>query len=135
MLSKHFSLKEALYLPSWNREATEADGLDDAVRANLKDLFSKLDSIREFFNKPIHVHVAFRPKAYNAQIGGAKNSAHLSGRAVDFHVQGIECDEARKMILDANMLEKLGLRMECLPGSAWIHLDTAEPKPNRYFKP
>lgn len=134
-ISKHFSWHEAIYLSQFIREATEADGLTQQVKDNLVVLFNKLDVIRDHFNKPIVIHVAFRSPEYNKMVKGAPNSAHLQGKAVDFHVVGLTCDEVRKSILDAKLLESLDMRMEDLPGSRWTHLDTAPVIKNRYFKP
>lgn len=135
-ISKYFTWKEATFLPRWNRTASEEE-LTAEVRNNLIVLFSKMDSIRAHFGKPIHVHVAYRPKVYNALVGGASNSSHLYGLAVDFHVNGMDCDAARKSILDAELLESLNLRMECNPGSNWVHIDAREVPHggSRYFNP
>lgn len=135
-ISKYFTWKEAIFLPRWNRMASDEE-LTPEVRNNLTVLFTKLDKVREHFGKPIKIHVAFRPKAYNALIGGARNSAHLYGLAVDFSIQGVDCDAARQSILGAGLLESLNMRMECLPGSNWVHLDIREVPHggNRYFKP
>lgn len=137
-ISKHFTSHEALFLPSWNREATESDGLDDSVRTNLKDLFSRMDQVRDHFNKPIRVHCAYRPEEYNKLVHGAANSAHKYGQACDFDVEGMSCDDVRAEILKSGMLESLNMRMEDNgAGAPWIHLDTrAVPAGhNRYFKP
>lgn len=137
-ISTHFTLHEAIYLPTWSREATDQDGLTDEVLSNLKTLFSKMDQVRDHFNAPIRVHVAFRPAKYNQEIGGAKNSAHLYGMACDFDVEGLDCEKARQDLLDSGLLETLNMRMENNgPDAHWIHLDTRE-VPNgghRYFKP
>lgn len=134
-ISKYFTMREALWLPKWNREANESDGLDNNVLMNLSNLFEEMDLLREFFGRPIIVHVAYRPAEYNKLVKGAPKSAHLLGKAVDFHVAEMDCDVARQKILDANLLELHGLRMENLPGSSWIHIDTMAPGKNRYFSP
>ncbi len=135
-ISKWFSWKEALWLPQWDREANESDGLNDEIRNNLIKLFIKMDTLRQFFGKPINVHVSYRPEEYNKLVKGALNSSHKFGMAVDFHVKDIQCDIARQMILDNKLLESLSLRMEDLSGSNWIHIDIREPGPSgRYFRP
>lgn len=134
-ISKYFTVKECLFLPQWNRLANESDGLNDEVKENILSLAEKMDEIREFFNVSISVHCWLRPTEYNTLVKGAKSSCHLTGKAIDFHVKRLDCDETRQKILDEGLLDSLELRMEDLPGSSWVHLDIGFPKPNRFFKP
>ena len=138
-VSQYFSVREVLWLPQWGRMANESDGLNDDVKNSLINLCQQMDLVREFLNAPINVHVTFRPVAYNAlpAVGGAKNSAHIYGMAMDFDASGMTCDEARKQILDNNKLEEWNMRMEKRPGSNWVHLDYHQVLPggNRYFLP
>lgn len=135
-VSKHFTVKEALWLPKWNRMATEEDGLNDEIKNNIIELFNKLDIVREYFNKPINVHCTYRPEAYNKLIGGALMSAHKVGKACDFDISDTKCDDARKQIMMNHLLETWNLRMEWNDGSNWIHLDSVwTPGKIRYFKP
>jgi hypothetical protein len=135
-LSRHFTVREALWLPKWNRLATEADGLTLEIKANLILLFDKLEVVRQFLgDRPINVHVTYRPKLYNKLIKGAANSAHLYGKACDFDVDGLSCDEVRKLIVPK--LEVWNMRCEKLDGASWVHLDTRDvgSSGNRYFIP
>ena len=134
-VSKNFTVGDLIYLPSWKRLANAEDGLDETIQTNLMLLVSRLESIRAFFNAPIIVHVSYRPDLYNQLVKGKRHSAHLLGLASDFHVVGISCDDARKQILDAHLLDALNIRMEDQVGSNWIHIDLQPPKPNRFFKP
>lgn len=136
-ISEHFTYKEALYLPSWYRMASEIDGLNQTVLDNLKTLFEKLEQIRTHFKSPVIIHVAYRPEGYNRAIKGSLKSAHIEGKAVDFHIAKLDCDKARKEIIESGLLEKLNMRMERNDGSNWIHLDIREVTPggNRYFYP
>lgn len=135
-ISQYFSWKEAIYLPKWDRLATSEE-LTPEIVENLTKLFVKMDVIRKFFSNQILVHCAFRPPKYNKEIGGAKKSAHMEGKAVDFHVRCVTCDDAKSAILRYNLLEKLEMRMENRPGSNWIHLDTRAPGKDgkRFFLP
>ena len=136
-ISKHFTVKEALWLPSWGRMANETDGLNDEIKSNLIKTFTWMDQVRDHFNAPICVHVTYRPEAYNALVKGAKSSQHLIGCAIDFDVQGLECKDAIQDILDNGLLESIQLRMENNgPEPTWIHLDSRIPgSAGRYFKP
>lgn len=133
-ISQFFTVAEATMLPQWKRVATEKDGLGPTQKANLEKLFKIMDKVRGLFGKPILVHVAFRPYSYNKLIGGAPRSSHVEGMAVDFHVSGVTCDDARAQLVP--YLEEWGLRCENLPGSNWVHLDIRPAGPaGRFFKP
>lgn len=118
---KHFTWHDAVWLPSWNREATQEDGLTDEICTNLIHLFLTMDKIRDDIKSPVIVHCAYRPVKYNQEVGGATHSKHVEGLACDFHVKGTSCDDMR-MWLEPRLRSYL-LRMEWLPGSNWIHVD------------
>lgn len=134
-IAQYFTIKEALFLPTWNRMASTSDGLNDKYKSNLLKTFTIMDKIRVFLGQPIIVNVAYRPPVYNQLIGGAKKSAHMFGLAVDFHVPGMSCDEVRKKLLPK--LAEFRIRMEDLPGSNWVHIDARFVPPGglRFFKP
>lgn len=52
-------------------------------------LVKAADRLREHFGRPILVSSGVRCTAHNAQVGGVSNSRHLSGKAMDFSVQGL----------------------------------------------
>lgn len=43
-----------------------------------------LEDFRRWYNRAINITSCYRPPAYNAIVGGSKNSMHLKSRAVDF---------------------------------------------------
>ena len=57
--------------------------VDDAHLANLASLWNTLNFIREKLGRPIIVNSAFRSPQVNKQVGGAKRSLHMQGRAAD----------------------------------------------------
>ena len=127
-ISEYFTVKEALWLPSWDKMHTPTE----QEKENIHKTALVMDKIRKILNKPISVHCWIRPELYNKQIGGAPKSAHLLGLAVDFSTSE-NCDLTRKKLLP--YLTKFNIRMECKPGSNWVHIDLMPPKPNRYFIP
>lgn len=131
-VSKYFTVKECIWLPKWLRLADDKE-LTEEVKANLIKLCYIMDDIRDFIGKPLRSHVAFRPEEYNKLVGGAKNSMHKFGRAMDFSVSGMLCDDVRKL-LEPKLID-FNIRMENLPMSNWVHIDTGQPNPNRYFIP
>lgn len=52
-------------------------------------LIKTADKVREHFGKPITVSSGRRCATYNANVGGVSNSRHLSGKGMDFCVEGV----------------------------------------------
>ena len=113
---------QALFLPSWGRHAKPSDVTNaamDTVLANIEKQAAALQHVADHFGKAIHVHCWLRPPAYNKQIGGASNSAHLRGMATDFHMDGITAEAVRK---------ELKANPKLYPGAgennvSWVHID------------
>ena len=57
--------------------------LDEKVIDNLNYSVYRMDEIREGYGKPININSWYRCKELNAEVGGAENSKHLTGLAVD----------------------------------------------------
>lgn len=153
LISSYFTVKDAIFLPRWNRLANDSDALDQNAKRGLIQLFQIMDKVRELVGVPIHSHVAFRSEEYNGLVGGAKYSAHLAQTlhlfnmdyfpaaidwSADLDGDGIDsaadCEAIRKLLLP--QLEGLSLRMENNgPHGNWIHLDTkpVPPGARRFF--
>lgn len=142
MLSKHFTVGEALYLPSWKVYHIPSED----EKANLLRHAQNMDKIREFLGVPLNVHCWIRPvlnnpdsphhgEDYNAFVKGAKNSSHKLGLATDYDAKGLSCDDVRAKL--EPKLEEFGMRMERMPGGNWTHNDSADLAPggHRFFIP
>lgn len=115
-LSPHFSLAE-LTVTHENLDNTP----NPAQIAHLRVLASGLELVRKALGKPMRITSGFRSKEVNAAIGGAVNSAHLSGIAADFVVEGM----TNKEICPA--LIKAGIKFDQVidedrNGSQWVHV-------------
>ena len=53
-----------------------------------EEFMEKLVALRKEFNEPMIISSGYRSIAYNTTIGGASNSPHLYGKAVDVLVSG-----------------------------------------------
>lgn len=139
-ISKHFTVKEACWLPSWKvlHIPTEDE------KSNIIKQAAKMDLIRDFLGVPINVHCWIRPilnnpmsehngQDYNALVRGAKNSAHKIGLATDYDAQGLNCDDVREK-LEPKLIE-WQIRMERMPGGNWVHNDCVPVVVYRYFNP
>lgn len=78
-ISKNFNLKEF--------ECTHPDHNHVQVDENLVD---KLQKLREILGVPLIINSAYRCPERNRQVGGAKNSQHLKGTAVDISLETID---------------------------------------------
>ena len=83
MISKNFTLAELC-----NSAAAKRFGInnnpDDKVIKNLELLAKNiLQPIRDHFDKAIHIVSGYRSPGLNKKVGGASNSQHLIGQAVD----------------------------------------------------
>ena len=85
-----------------------------------KQFLSKLDLARDLSGIPYVINSGYRCAAYNAQVGGKPNSAHLSGEAAD-----IKADSSRKRfkitkgLIDAGF-NRLGKSFD----DGFIHVDS-----------
>jgi hypothetical protein len=82
-LSEHLDLVEVT-----RSDYAKRNGINNMPNAehteNLIELANKIfEPIRKHFNKPIHISSGYRSKELNAKIGGAKNSQHTVGQAID----------------------------------------------------
>jgi hypothetical protein len=57
---------------------------------NIMQCALQLQKVRDLIKKPIIITSAYRTNVYNAKIGGAKYSKHLTASAVDSHAKGLD---------------------------------------------
>lgn len=81
-LSEHFSLEELI--------ATQHRQIDNRpppeVVETLRDTARRMEEVRRLLgNRVITVSSGYRSPRLNRAVGGARNSAHLTGHAVDFN--------------------------------------------------
>lgn len=63
---------------------------DLAAENSIISLATRLESVREEFGKAIHITSWYRPEPFNSRVGGARYSQHLTGRAVDIVIDGLD---------------------------------------------
>ena len=86
------------------------------------EFMEKLIAVREDYNQPMIITSGYRHLAYNDTIGGAKNSPHLYGRAVDVKVAG---GDALRLIGAAlrHGMTGVGVKQRGDHDRRFIHLD------------
>ena len=97
------------------------EGANAIVKKNMNTLVNKLlDPLREKVG-PVRINSGYRTPAHNKQIGGATNSQHCKGEAVDMFPLKKDIDNVFALIIrefkyDQVILEKNNA------GSRWIHI-------------
>ena len=80
---------------------------------------NRLDMLRTIYNIPMIITSGFRCKNYNVKVGGAKDSQHMLGRAVDIAIA--EADKRHKLVASATQLGfSVGI------DGAFIHVDNRD---------
>lgn len=125
---KHFTIKEltksstALTLGIDNTPSQE-------VIINLTNLVNEvLDSAREIIGCPIIVSSGYRSPELNKRIGGAQNSQHMTGCAVDIQLKDRSRHKELFEILKTMDFDQLIDEYDL----SWIHISYVSPEKNRH---
>lgn len=119
---KYFTFKELTASATAKRKGIDNNPSAE-IRNNLQALVDNiLDPLREAYGKPIIVTSGYRSVKLNKAVGGAANSQHTKGEAVDIRAVS-DKPEDNKVLFD--MILKLGLPFDQLIneyGYDWIHV-------------
>ena len=95
------------------------------------ELLTQLQALRDLVQYPMLVNCGYRCPEHNQAVGGAHNSAHLTGQAADIS----DTDGLFKAYCTEAVLEQCGLWAESYAATpTWIHLQI-RPAVHRIFKP
>ena len=90
-LSKNFKKSEF--------KCRDGTGVPDELMDNLLELVKNLQIIRDHIDKPISVISGYRTPKYNRRIGGARRSQHMTAKAADLKVRGLDPKDLREIII------------------------------------
>tara|TARA_R110000803_G_C11975935_1_gene320168 strand:- start:747 stop:1130 length:384 start_codon:yes stop_codon:yes gene_type:complete len=93
------------------------------VRANIQHLATALETIHNFYAKPILVHSGYRSASYNNVVGGSSKSFHLLGKAADISIEGVEPRALARLLafcMQMNIIPTGGLGIY----KTFVHYDT-----------
>lgn len=120
MLSDHFSYDEAIA-----SETASRAGISNIPNTATLDIMyraaAKLEKVRIILdNKPMHINSWYRSPMLNAGIGGAKNSQHMAGEAIDFICPTFgDCFQICKAILAVDSLIQFD---QLILEHSWVHI-------------
>ncbi len=98
-------------------DAVEGDG----YRNVQPEVWTKLTIVARRMSKTFTINSGYRSPQYNDQVGGAKNSSHKSGLAIDVSMSGMSDEDIRKFIRTASQEGFMGVAY--YSGSNFVHLD------------
>ena len=81
-------------------------------------LLAVADRVREHFGVPVILSSGLRCPVHNKRVGGVAGSRHLSGKAMDFHVQGHGSGEVLPYVL-----EQPEIRYAYAIDGSYLHMD------------
>lgn len=132
MLSPHFSYEE-MTRSSWAQSHGIDNTPDDLQLAALINICWKLgEPLRETFG-PIKINSGFRSEAVNTGVHGVGGSKHLSGEAMDIHINSLEQGKEYFKFIQKNVdFDQLLFEFN-RKGAMWIHCSVClNPKENRH---
>ena len=119
-LSMHFRLSEFLHSETAVRLGLDNDP-PDTVLANIEVITAPgMQRIRDILGCPINISSGYRSPEVNARVGGAANSAHTKGLAVDFTAPtfGLPRTICRRMMETSNRV----LFDQLIFEGTWVHV-------------
>lgn len=120
-LSENFTLSELTRTDTGLPNTPPPGALDNLERLAC----DVLEPIRALLGAPLIIHSGYRSRDVNAAVGGARASAHLEGRACDFHPANEQLirSEFEKIMHSAIPFDRIIL--EYKRSRYWIHSEIA----------
>lgn len=124
-LSPHFSLAELTASQAATRQGI-GNTPTPRILENLQRVAATLEQVRQLVLAPINVSSGYRCPALNKAVGGAANSAHVQGLAVDFTAAGMTARQLAQKIRDSDIAYD-----QLIYEGTWVHLGLSEKAPRR----
>jgi zinc D-Ala-D-Ala carboxypeptidase len=122
-LTEHFTLQEFTDSQTAARKSiNNVPPVGSPERKNLLRTAEVMEKVRTLLgDKPILISSGYRGPSLNAAVGGSKNSAHMSGLAIDFSCPSFGTPRAICKKIEPHM-EELGVDQLIHEFETWVHL-------------
>lgn len=117
------------------KDVKYANDLTQEVDANATKLLEAVNTFLANYRPIIIISSGWRPKTYNAKIGGATSSNHITGLAID--IKDTDGSVFKYVLQNLELAKQLGLYFEDKRWTpTWVHIQLVKPKSgNRIFVP
>lgn len=116
-LSAHFTLAEAVFSSTAQRLGIDNTPSEQIVQSMMVAA-SYMESVRVLLRGPVHVDSWYRCEDLNTEVGGAKDSAHMTGYAIDFI-----CPEFGAPLEIVRAIAASGIQFDqCIQEGTWVHI-------------
>lgn len=127
-LTPHFSLGEMTESAWAIRHKVDNTPTQEAEDNLLRLCVDLLEPIRVRLGRPIIVNSGYRSPRVNRGVGGAVDSAHLTGRAADITTVGMKPKELIRWIRNAGFVpDKAIIEFPQSANGGWVHIQIAKP--------
>lgn len=119
-LPRETALPEVRYTEHFARWEFQCDCADacDGFPAEMDSAFlAKLEALRQALGRPVIITSGLRCPTRNAEVGGIRESWHLTGHAADLYCPGVPCTQV------ADTARSLGMGVIVYPAEAYCHVE------------
>ena len=120
-LSNNFSLEELCFSSVAKQHNINNQPTKDVIEALGCLVQNLLQPLRDKLRRPIIVTSGYRCSELNRLVGGAKNSQHTLGQAVDINVQGMTPRTLAEFVTRTGLTFDQMI-VEEVNGTFWLHL-------------
>lgn len=135
MISEHISTAEAFKSQSAIRHGIKNYTDDEGILENMRFVANNIfEPIRKHFAKPVGISSFYRCEALNKKIGGAKNSQHVQGEAIDIDADifgGLTNKEIFEWVKANLKFDQLIWEYGDDKNPAWVHVSLKRTGKNR----
>lgn len=119
----NFTFKEMLHsdtakIYGINNIPSNADIYDNILTA----ILNCYQPVRNYINKPMNITSGYRSLPLNVKLGGAPNSHHTKGQAIDFTVTGLTTKQIVDKVIGSGVPYTQLIEEYGKDGSSWCHL-------------